>query len=135
MAVHVAGGGKKHGRFMIGDGFIDSSAVYGDDSPDNPRPRRRVRTNEGNTNQIEELVRQLQEERAAREHEREEREQEKERERVEREQEKECEREERAREKEQERKDRELEKKAFEEKSAYFDAALKVSDVFLFGGS
>lgn len=134
MAVHMAGGGKKHGRFMIGDGLIDSSAIFGDSSLDDPRPRRRLRTNPDNTNQIEDLERQLQEEREAREREREEREREKERERQEREQEKERECEERAREKEQDRKERELERKerelekiAFEQKSSFFEVALRVS--------
>nr|AAR89031.1 putative transposase [Oryza sativa Japonica Group] len=132
MAVHMAGGGKKHGRFMIGDGLIDSSAIFGDSSLDDPRPRRRLRTNLDNTNQIEDLERQLQEEREAREREREEREREKERERQEREQEKERECEERAREKEQDRKERELERKerelekiAFEQKSSFFEVALR----------
>ncbi|BAF24864.1 autonomous transposable element EN-1 mosaic protein [Oryza sativa Japonica Group] len=133
VAVHMAGGGKKHGRFMIGDGLIDSSAVFGDNSRDDQRPRRRLRTDHDNTNQVEDLLRQLQEEREAREREREEREREKERERQEKEQEKECEREERAREKEQERKEREeerkereLEKIASQQKSAFFEAALRV---------
>ncbi|XP_015691905.2 putative uncharacterized protein DDB_G0271982 [Oryza brachyantha] len=122
----MAGGGKKHGRFMIGDGFIDSTTVFGDCSPDDPRPRRRSRTDQDNTNQIEDLLRQLQEEREAREREHEERE------RQEREQEKDREREERAKEKEQERKERELEHKerelekiAFQQKSTYFEAALR----------
>ncbi|EEE53176.1 hypothetical protein OsJ_36026 [Oryza sativa Japonica Group] len=132
MAVHMAGGGKKHGRFMIGDGHIDSSAIFGDSSLNDPRPRRRLRTNPDNTNQIEDLERQLQEEREAREREREEREREKERERQEWEQEKERECEERAREKEQDRKERELERKerelekiAFEQKSSFFEVALR----------
>nr|AAP54278.2 transposon protein, putative, CACTA, En/Spm sub-class [Oryza sativa Japonica Group] len=119
MAVHMAGGGKKHGRFMIGDGLIDSSAIFGDSSLDDPH-----------------LERQLQEEREAREREREEREREKERERQEREQEKERECEERAREKEQDRKERELERKerelekiAFEQKSSFFEVALRALSV------
>ncbi|XP_040384152.1 uncharacterized protein LOC102699990 [Oryza brachyantha] len=127
VAVHMAGGGKKHGRFMIEDGFIDSTTVLGDCSPDDPRPRRRSRTDQDNTNQIEDLLRQLQQEREAREREREERDREKERE-----QEKDREREERAKEKEQERKERELEHKerelekiAFQRKSTYFEAALR----------
>lgn len=140
VAVHMAGGGKKHGHFMIGDGLIDSSAVFGDNSRDDQRPCRRLRTDHDNTNQVEDLLRQLQEEREAREREHEEREREKERERQEKEQEKEREREERAREKEQERKEREeerkereLEKIASQQKSAFFEAALRVSGITLLG--
>lgn len=136
IAMHKAGGGKKHGRFIIVDGLIDSSMVFGNSSPDDPRPRRRLRTNYDNTNQIEDLQWQLQEEREARERERDEREREKERER----QKREREREERTREKEQERKERELEHRereleriAFEQKSAYFEAALSVSGIIVFG--
>ncbi|EEE61572.1 hypothetical protein OsJ_15945 [Oryza sativa Japonica Group] len=138
VAVHMAGGGKKHGRFFLLNGLLKTPDVLADVgrsrcSLDDPRPSRRLRPNPDDSARIEELERQLQCEREEREQERErareEREQERERAREEREralEEMERTRKEMEQEREQARVERVREHELFQEKTSYFTCALEV---------
>lgn len=124
-AVHKAGGGKKHGRFLIADGYINTAEVLAEarrcnfDLPNDERPHRRLRLDVDHVNRIEHLENQLQQEREDRQREREEREQEKEREREERE-----------REKEREREERQREREAWQHETGYLTSAIQVTCSF-----